>query len=102
MNRRELILKELSENPTDPLNYYLFAVEERSIGDFDASIEQLVYLINQHPNYHPSYYMLAEIYYHLDRIEEGTQIALQGIQKAKNLQLLKVSSELEQLINLND
>lgn len=102
MNRREFILNELQENPTDPVNYYLLAVEDRSIGEFDACIKLLIDLIHRYPNYHPSYYMLAEIYYHLERTEEGTLVALQGIRKAKDLQLLKVSSELEQLIDLND
>jgi hypothetical protein len=45
---------------------------------------------------------LAELFYKLDRIDEGTYVAELGIKKAKDLQLLKVLHELEQLILIND
>jgi tetratricopeptide (TPR) repeat protein len=102
MNRREIILNEINENPQNPFNYYLLAVEERSIGSVSASIEILQQLILNFPNYHPSYYTLAELLYQEDRTSEATAIAEQGIVKAKDLHLLKVSRELEQLILLND
>jgi tetratricopeptide (TPR) repeat protein len=102
MNRSEFILNEIKEDPQNPLNYYLLAVEERSIGNMDSSILILQNLILSHPDYHPSYYTLAELFYKLDRIKEGTQIAERGIEKAKDLQLMKVLHELEQLILIND
>ena len=102
MNRSEFILNEIKEDPQNPLNYYLLALEERSIGNVESSISILQNLIINHPDYHPSYYTLAELFYTAERITEGTQIAELGILKAKDLQLMKVSHELEQLILIND
>jgi hypothetical protein len=102
MNRKEIILQEIEKNPQEPLNYYLLALEERRNKEWEACINLLKNLIEQFPTYHPSYYVLAEIFYQLDRIEEGTSIAERGIQQAKVLQLGKVLHELEQLMLLND
>lgn len=102
MNRREFILIEIEQNPSNPLNYYLLAVEERSMGNISEAINILKNLTINFPDYHPTYYTLAELLYQTDHIDEGTKIAEAGILKAKDLQLLKVSRELEQLILLND
>jgi tetratricopeptide (TPR) repeat protein len=102
MNRREIILNEIIDNPKNPFNYYLLAVEERSTGNVSSSIEILQELKQNFPDYHPTYYTLAELLYQSDRITEATAVAEEGIIKAKDLQLLKVSRELEQLILLND
>ncbi len=102
MNRREIILEEINKDETNPMNYYLLALEDRRDNQLTDCIEQLSILIKRFPDYHPSYYVLAEIYYQLDRINEGTTIVNQGIQKAKDLQLMKVLHELEQLKLLND
>jgi tetratricopeptide (TPR) repeat protein len=102
MNRREFILIEIEQNPSNPLNYYLLAVEERSTGNISEAINILKNLTTNFPDYHPTYYTLAELLYQTDRIDEATRIAEAGILKAKDLQLLKVSRELEQLILIND
>ena len=102
MNRREIILKEIEDQPENPMNHYLLAIEERRDNNIEASISILNKLLDNFPEYYPSYYVLAEIYYQLDLIEEGTRIANLGIKKAKDLQLSKVLSELEQLKLLND
>ncbi len=102
MNRREIILKEIENQPENPLNYYLLALEERREADWVACIGSLQRLIQRFPDYHPSYYVLAEIHYQLDEIEEGTRIAKQGMEITKGLQLMKAYHELAQLIELND
>lgn len=102
MNRREIILNEIQEDPQNPFNYYLLAVEERSLGNYNTSIVLLRDLLAKYPDYHPSYYTLAEMLYDLEQTEEATLIAEKGIKKAKDLQLTKVLHELEQLILLND
>jgi len=102
MNRKELISQAVVENPENPLNHYLLAIEERAEGNLERCIEILYSLIERFPDYHPTYYMLAELLYQSDQTNEGTRIAELGIQKAKDLQLTKVFHELEQLILLND
>jgi tetratricopeptide (TPR) repeat protein len=102
MNRREIILQEINDNPGIPLNYYLLAVEERAIGNTKICIDLLESLIDRFPNYHPSYYTLAELLYQLDRTDDGTHYAKLGIIVASELQLPKVVKELESLIIIND
>jgi tetratricopeptide (TPR) repeat protein len=102
MNRKEIILQEIDVNPENPLNHYLLAVEERAEGNFEACILVLKTLISNYPDYHPSYYTLAELLYQLDHTLEATRIANLGIAKAKDLQFMKVLHELEQLVMLND
>lgn len=102
MNRRELILKEIENQPEEPLNYYFLALEERREANWLKCIDLLNLLIKNHPNYLPSYYILAEIHYQLDQIVEGTLIARKGTEIAKGLHQMKALHELEQLIQLND
>jgi len=102
MNRKELISQAVVDNPENPFNHYLLAIEERSEGNLARCIEILYSLIDQFPAYHPTYYTLAELFYQSDQTEEGTRVAELGIQNAKDLQLTKVFHELEQLILLND
>jgi hypothetical protein len=102
MNRKELISQSVIENPDNPLNHYLLAIEERSEGNVSKCTEILLFIIENFPTYHPTYYTLAELYYQMDQTEEGNRIAALGIKNAKDLQLLKVLHELEQLIFLND
>jgi hypothetical protein len=102
MNRKELISQALVENPDNPLNHYLLAIEERSEGNIGRCIEILNSLIERFPTYHPTYYTLAELFYLTDHTDEGTRIAELGKRNAKDLQLMKVFHELEQLILLND
>jgi hypothetical protein len=65
-------------------------------------IDLLESLIDRFPNYHPSYYTLAELLYQLDRTDDGTHCAKLGIIVANELQLPKVVKELESLIIIND
>ncbi len=102
MNRREIILKEIENQPENPLNYYLLALEDRRESDWVACIASLQLLIQRFPEYHPSYYVLAEIHYQLDQIDEGTRIAKKGMEITKGLQLMKAYHELVQLVELND
>lgn len=102
MNRREIILQEINDNPQNPFNYYLLALEERSLGNHQEAIEQLFNLKNLFPSYQPTYFTLAELLYLEDRTKEATIVAEEGIINAKDLQLMKVLKELEQLILLND
>ena len=102
MNRREIILQEIKEDPENPFNYYLLAMEERADGNLENCIHILETILSKHPDYQPTYYTLAEILYSLDQTLDATKIAKLGIQKAKDLQLMKVLHELEQLILLND
>ncbi|WP_395768990.1 hypothetical protein [Aquirufa sp.] len=102
MNRREIILQEIENNPNNPLNYYFLAIEERSIGNLETSIEMLKNIIDKFPEYQPSYYTIAELLYELDRTEEGTFFAKKGILIANKLHLTKVVNELESLILIND
>ena len=102
MNRREFILIEIEQNPSNPLNYYLLSVEERSAGNISEAINILKNLTINFPDYLPTYYTLAELLYQTDRIDEATRVAEAGILKAKDLQSMKVLRELEQLILIND
>lgn len=102
MNRKELISQAIDENPENPLNHYLLAIEERSEGQIEPCIKSLYSIIDRFPTYHPTYYTLAELLYQSDKTDEGTRIANAGIRNAKDLQLTKVLHELEQLKLIND
>ncbi len=102
MNRREIILNEIDLEPENPLNYYLLALEERRESNWLVCINILQTLIEKFPEYHPAYYVLAEIHYQLDQIDEGTRVAKLGLEITKGLQLMKAYHELVQLVELND
>jgi tetratricopeptide (TPR) repeat protein len=84
------------EDPDDPLNLYLLALEYRNT-DPDRSVTLFLELIATHPSYLPAYYTTAEILYSEDRLDEAGKILTKGIALARHTGQQKALGELQNL-----
>lgn len=100
MNRKEFIISELKENPQDPFNQYLMALECLKEDNRVEAILLFDNIYTTSPNYLPVYYIYALNLIELKRFKEAHLIIEKGIQVANNTNKEKVKNELSQLLDL--
>jgi len=100
MNRKEFIISELKDNPQDPFNQYLMALEYLKENNRVEAISLFDNIYTTSPNYLPVYYMYALNLIELKRFKEAQFIIEKGIQVANNTNKEKVKNELSQLLDL--
>ena len=83
MSRREKIEAMLAEDPTDTFLRYSLAMELRSEGDHDGSLQRLGELTKDEPPYVPAFFMAAQQLVELDRIDEARRFLDDGIEQAQ-------------------
>ena len=83
MSRREKIEAMLADDPTDTFLRYSLALEFRSEGNHEASIERLSELTKDEPPYVPAFFMAAQQLVDLDRVEEARSFLRSGIDQAR-------------------
>jgi tetratricopeptide (TPR) repeat protein len=100
MNRKEFIISELINNPQDPFNQYLLALEYLKENNMGEAISLFNNIYENTPNYLPLYYTYAINLIELGEIVKAKEIVNKGIELAELLTKEKVSSELNQLLEL--
>jgi len=100
MNRKEFIISELKDNPQDPFNQYLLALEYLKENNRVEANSLFDNIYTTSPNYLPLYYMYALNLIELKRFKEAQLIIDKGIQLANNTNKEKVKNELSQLLDL--
>ena len=100
MNRKEFIISELINNPQDPFNQYLLALEYLKENNRGEAISLFNNIYVKSPNYLPLYYTYAINLIELGDIDKAKEIVKKGIELAVLLNKEKVKSELNQLFEL--
>jgi tetratricopeptide (TPR) repeat protein len=100
MNRKEFIISELINNPNDPFNQYLLALEYLKENNKGEAISLFKNIYEKSPNYLPLYYTYAINLLELGDIIKAKEIVNKGIELARLTNKEKVSSELNQLLEL--
>lgn len=83
MSRREQIEAMLKDEPQDTFLRYSLAMELRSEGEHEASIERLVELTGDTPPYVPAYFMAAQQLVDIDRTNDARTMLRDGIEQAR-------------------
>lgn len=100
MNRKEFIISELINNPQDPFNQYLLALEYLKENNRGEAISLFNNIYEKSPNYLPLYYTFAINLIELGDMVEAKLIVKKGIDLAVLLKNEKVKNELNQLLVL--
>ena len=100
MNRKEFIISELKNNPQDPFNQYLLALEYLKENNRGEAISLFNNIYEKSPNYLPLYYTFAINLIELGDMVEAKVIVKKGIDLAVLLKNEKVKNELNQLLVL--
>lgn len=96
-SRIELLEKFISEDPSDPFNYYALALEYLQTNPAKASVLFDELLVN-HPDYLPAYYTAGTFYAELANEEKALEILNKGLDLAKKTSSLKALRELKTAI----
>jgi tetratricopeptide (TPR) repeat protein len=94
MNRIELLEEFYKEQPNDPFNLYSLCLEYKKVNTKKA-INLFNQLLQDFPQYLPTYYMAAEFFIEENFLEEALNILNKGMDLAKNLGETKTFNELK-------
>ena len=100
MNRKEFLQSELINNPQDPFNQYLMALEYLKENNRIEAITIFENIYNNSPNYLPVYYIYALNLIELKSFKHAYLIIEKGIQLANKTNKVKIKNELSQLLDL--
>ena len=99
MSRREKIEAMLADDPTDSFLRYSLAMEFRSEGDHEASIQRLTELTQDDPPYVPAFFMAAQQLVDLQRINEAREFLRNGIDQAREQRDGHAAAEMSELLS---
>ena len=101
MDRKEFIKNEINQDPTDPFNHYLLAIELYKEKAIEASFEQFERIITDFPDYIATYYTYANALLTESKEDRAEEIIRLGIIEAEKKGAAKALKELKQLLELN-
>jgi tetratricopeptide (TPR) repeat protein len=101
MDRKEFIKNEINQDPMDPFNHYLLAIEYQKEGAKKESFNLFEEIIAQFPDYVATYYTYANALLSSDEEEKAEKIIRQGLNEAQKKGAAKALKELTQLLELN-
>jgi tetratricopeptide (TPR) repeat protein len=101
MDRKEFIKNEINQDPSDPFNYYLLAIEWLKEGNINEAFAQFEMIISDFPDYVATYYTYANALLADKREERAEPIIRVGIVAAEKNGAAKALKELKQLLELN-
>jgi tetratricopeptide (TPR) repeat protein len=101
MDRKEFIKNEINQDPTDPFNHYLLAIEYQKEGSIKESFDLFEEIITQFPDYVATYYTYANALLASEEEDKAEKIIRKGIEEAEKKGAAKALKELKQLLELN-
>ena len=92
--RLKILLQYLEEEPNDPFNIYSVAMEYMNSNPGKA-LGYLEQLLVQQPDYVPTYYHAAALYFEMEQYEKADEVYQKGIEIAHQKQNKKAYVELK-------
>ncbi|MCI0697538.1 tetratricopeptide repeat protein [candidate division KSB1 bacterium] len=99
-SRLNVLLKSLEGSPHDAFTRYLVALEFAKLNRHEEAIAQFATLLNDHPNYLPTYYQFAQLYENLSRNDEAIRIYQLGLVVARNAGDAHTASEIQAALDM--
>jgi len=99
VNRRELLLDFVRQNPGDAFARYGLAMEYLRAGDNDQALEEFGRLREQHPDYAAGYHQAGQLLIALDRLPEARATLEAGIAAAQRRGDRHASDEMRGLLD---
>jgi len=100
MNRKEFLKRELKDNPNEPLNYYMLALEYKKDNEVLTSKSYFTNLLLNFESYIPTYYTYASYLVELGEELFAEKILKKGLEVAKAANHQKATLEIQGLIDL--
>jgi len=97
-SRLSLLQEYYTQDPSDPFNIYALALET-SKTDASQAITLFEELLNQHPQYLPTYYHAGKLYESLKQTDQAITVYKNGISLAQKTGDLKTARELKSALD---
>lgn len=94
MSRLEMLQSFAEQEPQNPFNWYALALEYKEL-DKEKTAEYFSKLLEEFPDYLPSYYQAAEFYAEMNELALANSIYSKGISLAENQQERNTLRELK-------
>lgn len=99
ISRLEKIQAMLQDDPRDPFLRYTLAMEYRKLEENEKSLELLSELAtNEEPKYVAAFFMAAQQFVELDRIEDARSFLRDGIEEARKQGNHHAAAEMSELL----
>jgi len=97
-DRLKLLEQFVKEEPEDPFNWYVLALEETK-SNTGRACELFEHVLENHPDYLPSYYHAADLYLSLGNVNRAKVILEKGLILARQKKEQKTMNELRTLLD---
>jgi tetratricopeptide (TPR) repeat protein len=101
MDRKEFIKNEINQDPMDPFNHYLLAIEYQKEASLKEAFDQFETIIANFPDYVATYYTYANALLAANKEDRAEVVIQMGIIQAEKKGAAKAQKELKQLLELN-
>ena len=92
--RLQFLRESIRAKPADTFARYALALELTRSGESTEALEQFEYLMQNHPDYSPTYYQAGTLLASLDRAEEARKAFTKGLEVTHRLGQKHAESEL--------
>ncbi len=92
--RIKFLLEQIALDPEEPFNYYALAIEYKD-NQQDKAIEYFEKLLQEFPEYLPTYYHAAALFFETNQNSEAKKTYILGIELAEKLNKEKALRELK-------
>ena len=92
--RIKFLLEQIASDPEEPFNYYALSIEYKD-NQQDKALEYFKKLLKEFPEYLPTYYHAAALYFERNQNNEAENTYLLGIKLAEKLNKEKALRELK-------
>ena len=101
-SRFEELQKFVEQDPTDPFNHYVIALEYGRSEQYPEAIQAFIDLIQFDPTYVPAYHQLALLYIRLTRRQDARAMLERGLQAAALVGDTHARDEMQEAIDTLD
>ncbi len=92
--RIKFLLEQINSDPSEPFNYYALAIEHKD-NQRDKALEYFKKLLLEYPEYLPTYYHAAALFFEIGNHVEAENTYELGIELAEKLKKEKTLRELK-------
>jgi tetratricopeptide (TPR) repeat protein len=92
--RINFLLEQVASDPNEPFNYYALAIEHKD-NEVVKALEYFEKLLQKFPDYLPTYYHAAALYFETNQIDKAQETYKKGIVLAEKLGKDKTLRELK-------
>jgi Tfp pilus assembly protein PilF len=100
MNRLEVLLSMVDQNPADGFSRYGLAMEYVRSGDLETAMDQFIKLLEHNPNYAAAYFHGGQTLEKLGRIDEAKGLYRRGIEVTGEMGDDHTRSELQSALSM--